>query len=89
MNPKVTGAISGAIQGGKVGGPVGAVIGGVLGAAKNQNAAGPINTVTQKALQNGRMQTPAEQMQSESPLTMDSSDMANATNFATNLWEGE
>lgn len=89
MNPKVTGAISGAIQGGKVGGPVGAVIGGVLGAAKNQNVAGPINTVTQKALQNGRMQTPAEQMQSESPLTMDSSDMANATNFATNLWEGE
>lgn len=89
MNPKVTGAISGAIQGGKVGGPVGAVIGGVLGAAKNQNVSGPINTVTQKALQNGRMQTPAEQMQSESPLTMDSSDMANATNFATNLWEGE
>lgn len=89
MNPKVTGAISGAIQGGKVGGPVGAVIGGVLGAAKNQNVAGPINTVTQKALQNGWMQTPAEQMQSESPLTMDSSDMANATNFATNLWEGE
>lgn len=89
MNPKVTGAISGAIQGGKVGGPVGAVIGGVLGAAKNQNVAGPINTVTQTALQNGRMQTPAEQMQSESPLTMDSSDMANATNFATNLWEGE
>ena len=89
MNSKLTGAINGIVSGYKVGGPVGAVIGGVLGAARNQNVAGPINAVSQKALQNSRMQTPSEQMQSELPLTMDSSDMANATNFATNLLEGE
>lgn len=89
MNHKLTGAVNGIVSGYKTGGPIGAVIGGVLGIAKNQNVAGPINAVTQKALQNGRMKTPSEQMPSELPLTMDSSDMANATNFATNLLEGE
>lgn len=89
MNSKLTGAVSGAMSGYKVGGPIGAVVGGVLGAAKNQNTAGLIDTITKAAFKKGRMPTPAEQMQTESPLSMDSNDMANATNFATNLWEGE
>ena len=88
MNSKINGAVGGAMSGYKVGGPVGAVLGGILGAAKNQNTAGLIDTITKAALK-GRIPTPAEQMQTESPLSMDSNDMANATNFATNLWEGE
>ena len=88
MNSKLNGAVGGAMSGYKVGGPIGAVLGGILGAAKNQNTAGLINTVSQMALK-GRMSTPAEQMQTYNPLSMDSNDMANATNFATNLWEGE
>lgn len=89
MNSKINGAVSGAMSGYKVGGPIGAVVGGVLGAARNQATAGLIDTITKAAFKEGRMPTPAEQMQTESPLSMDSNDMANATNFATNLWEGE
>ena len=89
MNSKVNGAVGGAMSGYEVGGPIGAVVGGVLGAAKNQNTAGLIDTITKAAFKKGRMPTPAEQMQTESPLSMDSNDMANATNFATNLWEGD
>lgn len=87
MNSKVNGAVGGAMSGYEVGGPVGAVLGGVLGAAKNQNTAGLIDTITKAALKKGRMPTPAEQMQPKNPLSMDFNDMANATNFATNLWE--
>lgn len=89
MNSKINGAIGGAMSGFKVGGPIGAVVGGVLGAANNQNTTGLLSTITNAALKKGRIPTPAEQMQTESPLSMDSNDMANATNFATNLWEGE
>ncbi len=87
MNSKLTGAVGGAMSGYKVGGPIGAVVGGVLGAARNQNTAGLIDTITKEAFKEGRMPTPAEQMQTENPLSMDFNDMANATNFATNLWE--
>jgi len=89
MNSKLSGAVGGAVSGYEKGGPIGAVVGGLLGLAKNQNTAGLIDTITSAAFKEGRMPTPAEQMQTESPLSMDFNDMVNATNFATNLWEGE